>query len=411
MCVRMTLIIGLVCLVCAVSTGAAQAIAKQGGAEMIDSGYVKVPNGELYYEKTGHGRPMVFLHDGLIHSEVWTHQIDYFKDHYTVVSYDRRGYGKSATPTESYSNVDDMLAVFDALGIDSAIVVGMSAGTQLALDFALEHPERVTHLILSGPAPSGMPFTDHFFTRGGHRPADLGSDPVRYFNYWIDEDPWEIYKDNKETKAEAHRILAPYPNNANQSIFTLAKQPRRPAVSNLGEIRVPTLVVVGEYDHPDIHAAAGVIAVGVEGAERVVINDAGHRLPMEQPQALIDAMESFLSSVEFFGNLRQIGPEKAIAIFKAGRQGTSAPVPFTEGRMNMLGYLYLQRGDIAGAVQLFKLNTESFPASANTFDSYAEALLASGDTTGSIRNYEKSLELNPGNGNAASMLERLRKQK
>jgi len=396
---------------CAVSTGAAQSISKQGGADMIDSGYVKVPNGELYYEKTGHGTPMVFLHDGLIHSEVWTHQIDHFKNHYTVVSYDRRGYGKSTTPTESYLNEDDMLAVFDSLGIDSAIVVGMSAGSRLAVDFALEHPERVTHLILSGPAPSGMPFTDHFFTRGGHRPADLRSDAVQYFNYWLDEDPWEIYKDNKETKAEAHRILAPYPNNANQSIFTLAKQPRRTAVGNLGEIRVPTLVVVGEYDHPDIHAAAGVIAVGVEGAERVVINDAGHRLPMEQPQALIDAMETFLSSAEFFGNLRQIGPEKAIAIFKAGREGLSAPVPFTEGRMNMLGYLYLQRGDIAGAVQLFKLNVESYPSSANTYDSYAEALLASGDTTGSIRNYEKSLELNPGNGNAVYMLEKLRKQK
>ncbi len=79
-----------------------------------------------------------------------------------------------------------------------------------------------------------------------------------------------------------------------------------------------------------------------------------------------------------------------------------------ENRINRLGYRLLGWNRIDEAKKIMLLNTELFPASANAFDSYGEALMLSGDTASAIINYEKSLELNPENNNATEQLRLLR---
>ncbi|MDH4157108.1 MAG: MBL fold metallo-hydrolase [candidate division Zixibacteria bacterium] len=81
---------------------------------------------------------------------------------------------------------------------------------------------------------------------------------------------------------------------------------------------------------------------------------------------------------------------------------------FGENQLNMLGYQLLGRRRLGDALEIFKLNVELYPASFNVYDSYGEALLAAGDTTRSIVNYGRSLELNPENTNAVEVLKRLR---
>ncbi|UCD94355.1 MAG: alpha/beta fold hydrolase [Candidatus Zixiibacteriota bacterium] len=374
----------------------------------VESGYIEVTGGQLFYEKTGRGEPIVLIHDGLIHHEVWNHQIESWADRYTLIRYDRRGYGKSPAPTEEFSNGDDLLAVFDTLGIDSAMLVGMSAGGGLAIDFALEHQNRVTRLILVGAVVSGMPYTDHFLSRGGRLTAGIYSDPDSLLNYLIDSDPYEIYQENTEARAEARALLERYPNNLDAAFSQLARPPRRSAVAALGEIDVPTQVIVGEYDIPDVHAHAGAISTGIPGAERIVLKNSGHLVPLEQPAAFNEAVMTFLSGTEFFHVLRQSGVPEAVALFHEKRERTPDAVLFSEARLNQLGYQYLLSGNTESALQLFKINVETYPGSANVYDSYAEALLKSGDTSGAIVNYEKSLELNPKNANATAVLERLR---
>ena len=75
--------------------------------------------------------------------------------------------------------------------------------------------------------------------------------------------------------------------------------------------------------------------------------------------------------------------------------------------MNDLGYRLLQLGRVQDAVHVFELNVEAYPTSSNAFDSLGEACLAAGDRTGAVRNYRRSLELNPENQNAIRMLEQL----
>jgi len=80
-----------------------------------------------------------------------------------------------------------------------------------------------------------------------------------------------------------------------------------------------------------------------------------------------------------------------------------------ESAINGVGYYFIGQGDVTGAIEIFKLNVELFPASANVYDSLGEAYMKNGDKEEAIANYRRSLELNPENENAAQMLEELEK--
>jgi Tfp pilus assembly protein PilF len=85
-------------------------------------------------------------------------------------------------------------------------------------------------------------------------------------------------------------------------------------------------------------------------------------------------------------------------------------IKISENTVNQLGYQYLLQGKIKEAVELFKLNILFYPDSWNVYDSLAEAYMTDGDNELAVKNYEKSLELNPENSNAVEMLKKLKNE-
>ena len=84
----------------------------------LEEGYIEVDHGKLYCQLKGNGQQtIVFIHDGMVHHVVWDGQFDFFAEDYTVVRYDRRGYGRSPQPDTLYSNVEDLNRVFEQLDI------------------------------------------------------------------------------------------------------------------------------------------------------------------------------------------------------------------------------------------------------------------------------------------------------
>ena len=143
----------------------------------VQTGYINVEGGKLYYEEAGWGETIVFLHDGMVHSVTWNEQFDRFAENFRVIRYDRRGYGQSNSAGVPYSDVKDLGRVFKQLEISEAHLIGCSAGGRLAINFTLAHPEKVKSLVLVGAPVSGMSFTDHFYTRGGLVKSAFFSDP------------------------------------------------------------------------------------------------------------------------------------------------------------------------------------------------------------------------------------------
>lgn len=154
------------------------------------------------------------------------------------------------------------------------------------------------------------------------------------------------------------------------------------------------------------------IAAGPQG-DRLFVNDYVNRFPptLEAPPAPRSSLRqiTFASLSQVLSNALVAGGVPAMA--SAYRKWKSDPGTsglFTEVEVNVLGYQLMGRDEVDAAVRLFELNAESYPKSWNAYDSLAEAYMNAGRTEDAIRSYEKSLELNPANDNAAAMLEKLR---
>lgn len=257
----------------------------------IDSGYIDVDGGKLFYQMAGKGENLVLLHDGMVNCYVWDEQFPLLAKNYRVIRYDRRGYGKSSDPQTQYSHIDDLNQIFIRLRVEKAIIFGMSSGGRLAIDFTLTHPEKVKGLVLVGAVVSGFGYTSHMLTRGGNfNTQTVGSDPAKTDKYYIMDDPYEIYSGNTKAKEKVMKLL-PYVARGNRI-------PTRPAskvaIKSLSEIQVPTLILVGEYDIPDVHAHAGAINAGIPDSRREIIPRSGHLIPVEQPVLFNESVLNFL---------------------------------------------------------------------------------------------------------------------
>jgi pimeloyl-ACP methyl ester carboxylesterase len=266
----------------------------QGNSISVDSGYVNTDGGKLFYEIAGKGDNIVLLHDGMVNCRIWDEQFQVLAKNYRVVRYDRRSYGKSSDPQVKYSHIDDLYQVFTQLNIDKAIIFGMSSGGGLAIDFTLKYPEKVKGLVLVGAVVGGFGYTSHMTTRGGNfNPQALNSDPEKIIKYFIMDDPYEIYSGNTAAKEKVMKLL-PYLGRDNR---VPTRPPDRVAVRFLSEIKVPTLILVGEFDIPDVHAHAGAINSGIPNSKREIIPKSGHLIPIEQPELFNASVMNYLSKV------------------------------------------------------------------------------------------------------------------
>lgn len=116
---------------------------------------------QLHYTEQGAGLPLILLHGNGEDSSYFVHQIDHFSKHYRVIALDTRGHGQSPRGEKPFSIkqfAEDLHDFMNEKGIDKASLLGFSDGGNIALTFALKHPERVERLILNGANlfPSGV---------------------------------------------------------------------------------------------------------------------------------------------------------------------------------------------------------------------------------------------------------------
>lgn len=377
----------------------------------VETGYINADGGELYYEMAGEGEYIVLLHDGILHHVIWDEQFKLLTENYKVVRYDRRGFGKSDAPQAPFSHTDDLNQVFTQLKIDNAILFGMSAGGGLAINYTLKYPDKVNALVLAGAVVSGYGYSNHFLTRGGNIQSLLDVlEPEKFIPYFGWDDPYEIYPENIEAKKKFLNLLETNPQNVTGALGYFSKPPERAAVNFLSEIKVPALILVGEFDIPDVHAHSGAIDAGIANSKREIILNAGHLIPLEQPAAFNASVLKFLNGIEFFNLLSLADVDGAVKYFYKKSESDPSAIIFEEGEMNALGYSFLQNGKFKDAIELFKLNTIAYPNSGNVFDSLGEAYLKDGQRELAIENYEKALKLNPANSNAETILKELKEK-
>jgi tetratricopeptide (TPR) repeat protein len=130
------------------------------------------------------------------------------------------------------------------------------------------------------------------------------------------------------------------------------------------------------------------------------IGDILHNRPYTPPR--LSVARKLLSAIP------DKGVDAAIALYHQLRSTEATAYDFGETELNGLGYAVLDRGDAAGAIRIFELNTRQYPKSSNAFDSLGEACVRAGRREDAVKAYSRAIELDPGNVNARSMLEKLK---
>ncbi len=226
----------------------------------------------IAYDVRGSGPTVVLIHGGILDRRMWNEEAHEWAPRFRVVRYDLRGHGQSDNISGPFSAVDDLAAVLDAVRASRAHLVGLSLGSRVALDFALTHPRRVDRLVLAGPFPSGMPVTERVPGLDSLIAAARRGDTQRAAAITADMPAFAVPPDKvlrvRSIVMSNARVYAQSP--------TAERQLSTPAIQRLGEVRTPTLIILGDGEGRDIKAGADSLLKGIRGAQRVVVPGAGH---------------------------------------------------------------------------------------------------------------------------------------
>ena len=270
-------------------------------AHQTKSGFVNVGDARLYYETAGQGIPFVMIHAGVADSRQWNNEFSFFANHYQVIRYDMRGYGKSEPVDGEFNHLDDLAAILNALGIqEPALIMGCSMGGGLAMDFALTHPDRVRALILVGSGPSGLEldvpspakFAD---AEKAFEAGDLDLVAEIETQIWFDgsgRTPEQVNQGMRNLLYEMNRLALAH--EAKQLGKRIPNSPV-PAFDRLADLKIPVLIIAGAHDTPYILAAADYMVERIPSAQKVIIEDAAHLPNMDHPDEFQTHVTNFLA--------------------------------------------------------------------------------------------------------------------
>lgn len=221
----------------------------------------------LHYTRQGSGPPLLLLHGNGEDGGYFVHQTEYFSRHYTVYALDTRGHGQSprgAGPFTMARFAQDLLDFMDEQKLERAHLLGFSDGGNIALTFALLHPERVDRLVLNGANldPGGMNPVIQIPIVLGYRLASLFA--------------------GRSPEARLHAEI----------LGLMVNEPRIPPEA-LKELRLPVLVIAGTRDM--IREAHTRMIAGALPDSRLVLIPGDHFIAARNPEAFNQAVEVFLN--------------------------------------------------------------------------------------------------------------------
>lgn len=252
----------------------------------------------IYWEESGAGDPLLLIM-GLGYSlDMWHRTRPAMAKHYRTIVFDNRGVGKSDVPSGAYAiaqMADDAAAVLDAAGVDRAHVYGVSMGGMIAQELALRHAGRVRSLILGcttcgGPSsiPAAPKVIETLMARAAMT-AEEGAEAMVPFIYGPST-PRSRIDEDLEIRRRTYPQAAGYLGQV-QGVMAWS------CCDRLGNIQVPTLVLHGEKDQLVPAGNGRMLAQRIAGARLVMLENASHIYPTDEPEAANDAVLRFLADV------------------------------------------------------------------------------------------------------------------
>ena len=264
----------------------------------------------LYYEETGKGHAIIWIHEFAADYRTWEAQVRRFSRDYRCVAYNARGCPPSAVPEDpsvyGYKYMrDDVIRLMDHLGVDKAHLVGLSMGAYAALQAAMTYPDRVRSVVFSSGgsgAPSGVGSREQFI-RDVHAGADaMLSTGMEIASQKVGKGGTRIQLYNKDPRGweEFRRYLSEH-SPLGSALTLRGFQAERPSLfdfeEQLGEVDVPVLLAVGDEDDTIIEVNV-FLKRTIPRAGLWIHPKTGHGMNLEEPDEYNRRIAEFFSAVE-----------------------------------------------------------------------------------------------------------------
>jgi pimeloyl-ACP methyl ester carboxylesterase len=262
----------------------------------------------LYFEETGSGQPVIFVHEFAGDLRSFEPQMRHFGKRYRTIAYNARGFPPSDVPDQvaSYSQAraaDDILAVLDHIGERQAHIIGLSMGGFATLHFGFRHPERALSLCIGGCGYGAEPDKRETFRAEADVIANMiRSEGMASFAGRYAYGPTRVQYENKDPRGHAEFKAMLAEHSATGSANTQqGVQKERPSLHMLVEemkrITVPTLIITGDEDWPCLLPGI-LMKQSIPSAALAVLPNSGHAINIEEPDQYNRIVGDFLSQVE-----------------------------------------------------------------------------------------------------------------
>ena len=261
----------------------------------------------LYFEETGAGTPVVFVHEFAGDCRSWETQLRFLGRSFRCIAFNARGFPPSDVPEDGarYSQAharDDIVAVLDHLKIDRAHIVGLSMGGFATLHFGIAYPQRARSLVIAGCGYGAEPdkkakFQAECEAAAASFEADWAGAAKKYAL-----GPTRVQLENKDPRGWAEFAAQLAEHSARGQALTMrGVQMKRPSlyelVDAMRKIELPALIVTGDEDDPCLEPAL-LMKRNIPAAGLVVIPWSGHTINLEEPDAFNRALLEFFIRVD-----------------------------------------------------------------------------------------------------------------
>ena len=271
--------------------------------------YLETDDGvHLYYEETGSGAPLLFVHEFAGDHRSWEPQVRFFARRYRCITFAARGYPPSDVPEDGarYSQQrarDDVRAVLDHLAIDRAHIVGHSMGAFATLHVGLAYPERTRSLVLAGCGYGAEPEArERFRALTESTAAMLRREGMEEGARQYARSPGRGQFAHKDPLGYTAFVEQLAQHSSEGSALTMLNvQRERPSLWDLQDelkaLQVPTMVITGDEDEPCLQPGLLLKSL-IPHAGLVVLPLTGHTINSEEPCRFNDELARFLAAVE-----------------------------------------------------------------------------------------------------------------
>lgn len=270
--------------------------------------YAAAAHARLYYEDTGQGEPIIFVHEFAADCRAWETQVRHLSRDYRCITFNARGYSPSDVPqsADAYGceySASDIGAVLDHLKLADAHVVGLSMGAYAGMLFGIRQRKRVRSLVLAGVGSGSEPAeTDDFRARYKIMADQLEIDGFTKIADEFAMGPTRKQLARKDPRGWRETVEQLREHSAKGSAMTMRHyQAARPTVydydADLRKLDASTLVIVGDEDEPCLNVSV-YLKRTLPHADLIVVPGTGHSVNLEEPVAFNQAIATFIDQVQ-----------------------------------------------------------------------------------------------------------------